>query len=100
MEITPSLRQIRFTSGLKYNENHTLYRTFDPNGPKFVGTPSTEIDDAWFDIMGSTYACGSDTSNSALKCFAVQDVFITSNEMQKTGENYSFDNETSLYQTE
>jgi hypothetical protein len=31
---------------------------------------------------------------------AVQDVFITAKEMQKIGENYSFDNETSLYQTE
>jgi hypothetical protein len=47
-----AVQKVRFKSGLSVNENNTLYRTFDPNGPQYVGNPSPTIDNAWKVLIG------------------------------------------------
>jgi hypothetical protein len=41
------LHQVRFRAGLIFDENGVLHRTFDPEQPQYVGSPSPAIDDAW-----------------------------------------------------
>lgn len=48
-----AVEKVRFRSGLKFDENNTLYRTFDPDGPQFVGKPNSAIDYAWKVLLGS-----------------------------------------------
>ena len=41
------VEQIKFTGSFEYDENGTLYRTFEPGKTQYVGEPNSEIDAAW-----------------------------------------------------
>ncbi|KAF2095402.1 hypothetical protein NA57DRAFT_59416 [Rhizodiscina lignyota] len=43
-------KEIKFKSGLKFIDNETMIRTFDPHDPVYVGTPNEEIDRNWANI--------------------------------------------------
>jgi hypothetical protein len=45
------LQQVRFTGGVSVTENGTLYRLIDPRLSQYVGEPSSEIDEAWDDLV-------------------------------------------------
>ncbi|KAK0625823.1 hypothetical protein B0T14DRAFT_405091, partial [Immersiella caudata] len=45
------LQKIRFSGGLKFDENGTLYRSIDPTAIQYVGEPSDGIDKAWADLI-------------------------------------------------
>ena len=49
-EVPATLKQVRFTAGLKYNESHQLGRIIDPTKPQYVGIPTPEIDVAWREL--------------------------------------------------
>ncbi|KAI7779588.1 hypothetical protein LA080_000700 [Diaporthe eres] len=44
---TDLVEKIKFTGGFEYDENGTLYRTFEPGETQYVGDPNPEIDAAW-----------------------------------------------------
>ena len=44
------VREVRFSSNLKFDKDGELYRTVDPEEPPYVGPPSDEIDHAWEEI--------------------------------------------------
>ncbi|KAH8647913.1 hypothetical protein BX600DRAFT_443251 [Xylariales sp. PMI_506] len=46
---------VRFTGGLKYDDNGTLYRNHPPDQKQYVGQPSSELDSAWEEIIGDRY---------------------------------------------
>jgi len=46
-------KQVRFTAGLKYNENQELYRTSAQ--PDYLASPSKEVDAAWEQLIGGMY---------------------------------------------
>ncbi|KAF2008377.1 hypothetical protein BU24DRAFT_468979 [Aaosphaeria arxii CBS 175.79] len=41
----------KFTTGIRSFQNGTLYRSYDPSEPTFVGPPSPEIDANWDNIV-------------------------------------------------
>lgn len=41
------VHQVRFRAGLVFDDNGVLHRTFDPDQPQYVGSPSPAIDEAW-----------------------------------------------------
>lgn len=51
-EIPATTKRVRFTAGLRYNEQQELVRPVHPDLPEYVGTPSPEVDAAWKDLMG------------------------------------------------
>lgn len=48
------LHQIRFTGGLLYDENGTLYRNVNPEEPSYVGSPTEDMDAAWEALIHGT----------------------------------------------
>lgn len=44
------LQQVLFTGGIHFHANGCVYIKDTP-GPKYVGTPSPEIDKAWDDLL-------------------------------------------------
>jgi hypothetical protein len=44
------LQQVLFTGGIHFHPNGSVYIKDTP-GPKYVGTPSPEIDKAWDDLL-------------------------------------------------
>lgn len=44
------LQQVLFTGGIHFHPNGSVYIKDTP-GPKYVGTPSPEIDKAWNDLL-------------------------------------------------
>ena len=48
-----SLQEVRFTSGLKYYDNGTLYMSSRPEDIAYVGDPAPELDRSWNDLIGS-----------------------------------------------
>lgn len=64
-EIPATLKQIRFTGGLRYNESKQLYREIEPGMPDYTGLPTPEVDAAWHKLVSSTYA-GHEMDSSAL----------------------------------
>ena len=57
----------RFTSGLHVDNNGTLSMAFDPEEPRYVGSPSPEIDSAWADLTDTRYIKLSDEEMSWLE---------------------------------
>ncbi|OKL61631.1 hypothetical protein UA08_03512 [Talaromyces atroroseus] len=68
-EIPATLKQIRFTGGLRYNESKQLYREIELGVPDYSGIPTPEIDAAWHDLISTT------------------DVFLTEEEVKANIEN-------------
>jgi len=50
-DISPSWHEVRFTGGLGIKDGVGLYREVDPKQIAYVGTPSSEIDAAWNDLI-------------------------------------------------
>jgi hypothetical protein len=50
-EISPTLKEVTFTGGLKISKDIGLYRDVDPTKPIYVGLPSPEIDAAWAELV-------------------------------------------------
>jgi hypothetical protein len=50
LKSTIEIKEVRFSSNLKFDKNGELYRTSNPDEPPYVGVPSDEIDRAWEDI--------------------------------------------------
>lgn len=46
-----------FTGSVAFHDNGTMYRSYNPNEPSYVGDPSPEQDKAWKDML---YASGID----------------------------------------
>jgi len=49
------LQQVRFTGGIKFDENGTLFRSIDPTTPQYVGPPNSHIDEAWDTMLEVRY---------------------------------------------
>ncbi|KAI0964835.1 hypothetical protein F4678DRAFT_367028 [Xylaria arbuscula] len=43
--------QVKFTGGLKFDENGTTYRAVEPGVPQYVGEPSDELDRRWRSLI-------------------------------------------------
>jgi hypothetical protein len=41
------VKQVKFTGGLYYAYNGTLFASSNPEEPTYVGPPSEDIDNAW-----------------------------------------------------
>ena len=54
-ETPATTKSVRFTAGLRYNEDHALIRTEHPGKPEYVGPPTPELDAAWHDLMGGVF---------------------------------------------
>lgn len=52
-EIPATLKHVRFTGGLRYNETKHLYREIEPNQVDYVGHPTPEIESAWEELISS-----------------------------------------------
>ncbi|THV45576.1 hypothetical protein BGAL_0473g00050 [Botrytis galanthina] len=50
-----SEQTVRFTGGLHYHKNGTLYREAIEGEPQYVGSPSPEIDAAWNQLLKGQY---------------------------------------------
>lgn len=50
-KIAISLEEIRFTSGVYIDDNGTFHLAEHPGLPQYVGPPSSEIDEAWEEIV-------------------------------------------------
>ncbi|TGO16132.1 hypothetical protein BPAE_0517g00030 [Botrytis paeoniae] len=50
-----SEQTVRFTGGLHYHKNGTLYRETIEGEPQYVGNPSPEIDAAWNQLLKGQY---------------------------------------------
>ncbi|EMR81581.1 hypothetical protein BcDW1_9835 [Botrytis cinerea BcDW1] len=46
---------VRFTGGLHFHKNGTLYRETIEGEPQYVGEPSPEIDSAWNQLLKGQY---------------------------------------------
>jgi hypothetical protein len=44
------VKQVRFSSNLKFDKDGGLHRISNPEEPPYVGTPSDEIDRAWEEL--------------------------------------------------
>ncbi|KAH8703586.1 hypothetical protein BGW36DRAFT_393878 [Talaromyces proteolyticus] len=60
------LHQKRFGSPIRDLPNGTLYTVFDPSEPRYIGSPSAEIDDAWNTLLQGRYILFSDDDVSWL----------------------------------
>ncbi|CRG91325.1 hypothetical protein PISL3812_08373 [Talaromyces islandicus] len=49
------LHQKRFASPIRDLPNGTLYTVFEPSEPRYVGQPSSEIDEAWGSLLQGRY---------------------------------------------
>jgi hypothetical protein len=51
---TPAIHveQIRFTGGIKFDDNGTMYRAIEP-GAQYVGRPGPVLDENWDKLIGS-----------------------------------------------
>lgn len=45
---------MKFTGGVKFDENGTMYRDYPHGKPIYFGPPSDAIDDAWEDLLYSS----------------------------------------------
>jgi hypothetical protein len=45
------VQKVKFSGGLSFDENGTLYRNFDPNAVQYVGEPNKAIDHAWAELL-------------------------------------------------
>ncbi|KAH8805228.1 hypothetical protein F5884DRAFT_859837 [Xylogone sp. PMI_703] len=45
------LKRVKFTGGIKFDENGTTYRAVDPEAVQYVGEPSETIDRAWRQLI-------------------------------------------------
>ncbi len=76
-----SVKQVRFTSGIRHGANGSLYRT-NPEQKAYVGRPHPDIDLAWYDMTKGL------------------DIFATEEEAAKVGKDlYRFPG-TGLFQVE
>ena len=41
------MKKVKFTGGLKFDDNGTTYRAVDPLVTQYVGEPTPELDRAW-----------------------------------------------------
>ncbi|KAI1170921.1 hypothetical protein F4777DRAFT_567471 [Nemania sp. FL0916] len=46
-----SLKKVKFTGGLKFDENGTTYRAVEPDVPQYVGEPSDQLDRRWRSLI-------------------------------------------------
>ena len=46
-----SIKKVKFTGGLKFDENGTTYRAVDPGKTQYVGEPSPQLDHAWRSLI-------------------------------------------------
>jgi len=58
------LQTVRFTGGLKFDENGTTYRVVE--GTQYVGEPSPAIDRAWRKLLDSK--CAFCLNGNAMMC--------------------------------
>ncbi|CAI7582533.1 unnamed protein product [Penicillium palitans] len=47
--------QIKFTGGIKFDDNGSMYRDATAPGPSYVGPPSPQLDAAWDQMIGTRY---------------------------------------------
>ncbi|RDW82939.1 hypothetical protein BP5796_04430 [Coleophoma crateriformis] len=47
-----SLTEVQFTGTLRYNQEGHLYIDLGPNGVRYFGEPSPEVDEAWNSLLG------------------------------------------------
>jgi hypothetical protein len=52
-EIPTTLKEVKFTAGLKFNESGGLELIIDPALPAYVGTPTPEMDALWHELTES-----------------------------------------------
>lgn len=57
---------MRFTGGIKFHDNGTMFRDPGP-GKQYVGRPSTDIDAAWDDLIGTRYLAFTDDQKSSFQ---------------------------------
>ncbi|KAJ5509057.1 hypothetical protein N7527_011200 [Penicillium freii] len=47
--------QIKFTGGIKFHDDGSMYRDATAPGPSYVGPPSPQLDAAWDQMIGTRY---------------------------------------------
>jgi hypothetical protein len=58
--------QVKFTGGIKFYDNGTMYRDNGP-GAKYVGPPDPEIDANWDALIGTRYLAFTDEQKSTFQ---------------------------------
>jgi hypothetical protein len=49
------MQKVTYTSTFRYNDtSKTYYREFDSSQPRYVGTPTPQIDKAWEELLAGT----------------------------------------------
>lgn len=90
------LNEVKFTGTLKIVDGVGLVREIDPESPRYVGAPTSEMDAAWDEIIYRMILVPFMTVVNTHTCIALN-LFLTEKEMEGNQDGASPDPETGLY---